>query len=212
MFKEEPIEEEEHIQEHITDNRNVPSCNQDKQLKQTFVETEQTICYTSAVSNTSDLTMAVEFVGWFYTLLNTQSTTTTQEDFGPQHFYKDCRLNLLSVVGEMRTDQYTGGELVASRLLAFVREESLKFNPNDTPGGLHMQSTPHGLTVISCAGTLHQNSGLIGVFEQQFGLARDPEMQNNWRIKFSNLKLASQMFAGLPTLDMTEKMFAIDER
>ena len=145
--------------------------------------------YEPAVQDqTGDVTMAVEFVKWFYKLLDTHSTTTTQEDF-LRLFYGDCRLSLLSVVGEMRTDQYTGGELVAHRLLAFVREESLKFNPNDTSEGVRMQSTPHGLTVISCAGTLQQN-GLVGVFEQQFGLARDLEMENNWRIQFSNLNLA----------------------
>jgi hypothetical protein len=45
--------------------------------------------------------------------------------------------------------------------------------------------------VLAC-GTLHQQDKCVGVFEQLFGLIRDPLACNNWKIKYTELHLTSK--------------------
>ena len=52
----------------------------------------------------------------------------------------------------------------------------------------------HGLALITACGTLHNTvtSIVCGTFQQQFGLIRDPNLGNNWKIKFTHANLISK--------------------
>ena len=90
--------------------------------------------------------------------------------------------------------------LIDSRERAFsVIEEGLHFNPN--PSAIKGLAEPHGLQLVNVCGTVHTHTHAVGIFEHQFGLIRDPQMENNWRIKFSKLRLASEQTPSL--LDST---------
>ena len=48
---------------------------------------------------------------------------------------------------------------------------------------------PHGLVLVLACGTLHNQATVCGFFEQVFGLIRDPDSENNWKIKQTEARL-----------------------
>ncbi|KAL6484784.1 hypothetical protein MHYP_G00068290 [Metynnis hypsauchen] len=144
----------------------------------------------------ADLTaLGREFCQWFFHLLNSLNPATGQlvQEWGPQHFWGDVRLLLLSHIGEQQRDEYHGAELVSQRLSALVWEEKLIFCPNLEHSSLKCLSTPHGLVLVAVAGTIHRENVCLGVFEEVFGLIRDPLDGNRWKIKFVHLKIKGQI-------------------
>ncbi|CAH1797481.1 unnamed protein product [Owenia fusiformis] len=145
--------------------------------------------------------LAYKFIPWFYKMLNANNPTNFEpNEYGAQHFWDDCKLKMVCATPDITEEEHQGSTGVCARLLAFVREERLLFNPNTTPEGTQGHSTAHGLVNVLSCGTIHRNDLCLGVFEQQFGLIRDPNMQDNWRIKFSHLKVRSSQVTQLPTL------------
>ena len=51
------------------------------------------------------------------------------------------------------------------------------------------------MLVLAC-GTLHNQTTACGVFEQVFGLIRDPSSDNNWKIKYTELRLVAGPVGG----------------
>ncbi|TSL16035.1 hypothetical protein Baya_5843 [Bagarius yarrelli] len=147
-----------------------------------------------------------QFCQWFFRLLNSQNPqadrpSSTMQDWGPQHFWGDARLLLLSHAQIQQKDEYCGAELVSQRLLALVSEEGLVFCPNLEQTGLKCVATPHGLVLVAVAGTIHRGSDCLGVFEQVFSLIRDPLDNSSWKIKSVHLKVKGQIVKEtLPTL------------
>ncbi len=152
----------------------------------------------------TDHQMAHQFAKWFYEMLNSLSGS-----YGPHHFYLDCKLEVVSVMPDIKKDHYCGADIVARRLKAFKLEEQLTFNPNLAASGLRGQSSPHGLFKALVCGTVHQNGQVLGIFEQQFGLVKDPDMNQNWRIKFTNLKLGRAQTNEVPTLEHTSRQLSL---
>ena len=87
-------------------------------------------------------------------------------------------------------DECQGSLVVSEKLRELVCKERLLFNAN--VNGAKGQIDAYGLVKISVGGTVHRFSDCPGIFEQSFGLIRDPQMQNNWKIKFTELKLKAQ--------------------
>ncbi|XP_018557174.1 uncharacterized protein C3orf38 homolog [Lates calcarifer] len=135
-----------------------------------------------------------QFCQWFFQLLNSQNPSLGQQpqDWGPQHFWPDVKLCLLSRTDSEQIDEFLGAELVSRRLLALTREEHLLLSPNLEPRGLRALASPHGLVLVAVAGTIHRDAACLGVFEQIFGLIRSPLENNSWKIKFVNLKIRGQ--------------------
>ncbi|XP_056435167.1 uncharacterized protein C3orf38 homolog [Gadus chalcogrammus] len=131
-----------------------------------------------------------QFCRWFFQLLNSQNPSLGQEpqDWGPQHFWIDAKLNLVSSVGNQQVEQIQGADLVHLRLLALVKDERLFLNPNLEPHGHRFISSPHGLVLVAVAGTIHRDNCWLGIFEQVFGLIRTP-MENTWKIKYTDLRV-----------------------
>ncbi|XP_038576188.1 uncharacterized protein C3orf38 homolog [Micropterus salmoides] len=140
------------------------------------------------------LVLGQQFCQWFFQLLNSQNLSLGQQpqDWGPQHFWPDVKLHLLSRAGSEQIEEFLGAELVSLRLLALTREERLLLSPNLEPHGLRALASPHGLVLVAVAGTIHRDEACLGVFEQIFGLIRSPLENNSWKIKFVNLKIRGQ--------------------
>lgn len=140
------------------------------------------------------LALGQQFCQWFFQLLNSQNPSLDQQpqDWGPQHFWPDVKLRLLSRAGSEQMEEFLGAELVNLRLLALTREERLLLSPNLEPHGLKVLASPHGLVLVAVAGTIHRDGACLGIFEQIFGLIRSPLENNSWKIKFVNLKIRGQ--------------------
>ncbi|XP_029314264.1 uncharacterized protein C3orf38 homolog [Cottoperca gobio] len=140
------------------------------------------------------LVLGQQFCQWFFQLLNSQNPSLGQppQDWGPQHFWPDVKLRLLSRADSEQMEEFPGAELVSLRLLALIREERLLLSPNLDPLGLRTLASPHGLVLVAVAGTIHRDGACLGVFEQIFGLIRSPLENNSWKIKFVNLKIRGQ--------------------
>uniref|UniRef100_A0AAV2K322 NTF2 domain-containing protein n=1 Tax=Knipowitschia caucasica TaxID=637954 RepID=A0AAV2K322_KNICA len=134
-----------------------------------------------------------QFCQWFFGLLNSQNPAQSQgpQDWGPEHFWPDAKLNLLARVSGEQMEEFVGADVVSSRLVALTREERLLFQPNLEGHGLKGLSSPHGLVLVAVAGTIHRDSSCLGIFEQIFGLIKSP-VNNTWKIKFANLKIRGQ--------------------
>lgn len=143
--------------------------------------------------------MARVFSRWFYTILNGQSVidlseTSIVDNYGPHHFWQDCRLRIRTPANEQVVE---GSQLSSETLKSFLTNYGLILNPFDTEAGVKGWSDPHGLVTVLVGGAVHKNDRCLGVFEQVFGLIRDPTADNNWKIKFSEIRLSSKEEVGV---------------
>ncbi|XP_054887254.1 uncharacterized protein C3orf38 homolog [Poeciliopsis prolifica] len=140
------------------------------------------------------LILGQQFCQWFFQLLNSQNPSLGQQpqDWGPQHFWPDVKLRLLSRATTEQMEEFQGAELVSLRLSALTSREHLVFSPNLDPHGLRALASPHGLVLVGVAGTIHRGQSCLGIFEQIFGLIHSPLDEKNWKIKFVNLKIRGQ--------------------
>lgn len=136
--------------------------------------------------------LAEYFIPWFYKILNSFNTLSdnSSQEWGPQHFWEDAKGSVLLVSDEQVFDECQGAMAVSAKLQELVCKEKILFNANIT--GARGQIDAYGFVKISVGGTVHRFSNCLGIFEQSFGLIRDPQMQNNWKIKFTELKLKAQ--------------------
>ncbi|XP_054471719.1 uncharacterized protein C3orf38 homolog [Anoplopoma fimbria] len=140
------------------------------------------------------LVLGQQFCQWFFQLLNSHNPSLGQppQDWGPQHFWPDVKLRLVSRADNEQMEDFLGAELVSLRLIALTREEHLILSPNMQPHGLRTLASPHGLVLVAVAGTIHRHKACLGIFEQIFGLIRSPMENNSWKIKSVNLKIRGQ--------------------
>lgn len=137
-------------------------------------------------------TMANQFVTWFYPLLNNGhlSNPNSADNFGPHHFWRDCKMKINSPQYEQLAE---GDETVSRSLLSLIGDSQLYFNPFDAQRGVRCECDPHGLVVILVGGSLHRcDDDAVGIFEQKFGLVRDPSIENKWKIKLVELQLCGK--------------------
>ena len=159
---------------------------------------------TSAVPKTPQLgleaheidEMAHQFTNWFYSLLN-------QCQLGMEHFWQDCNMCLvLSSERDCSTLEVKNSAADVAQLIWDTKaRNNLYFNPNLSHEGVQGRTDVHGLVMVLACGTLHQQDRCVGIFEQLFGLIRDPSACNNWKIKYTNLNLkGTSNIMNLPTL------------
>lgn len=152
-----------------------------------------------------------QFVSWFFKILNSNNphTSSTPEDFGSHHFWSEAKFSLHCITDGNRNEQFEGAGMVSQRFLAFVQEELLLFNPNVSTEGIRVKSEPHGLHLIMVCGTLHRQNECLGLFEQTFGIIRDPLLDNNWKIKTTQLRMQSTQVTAIPKLTYNENLPAL---
>lgn len=143
-------------------------------------------------NNINGQQLAEYFIPWFYKILNSFNTSSDNmsQEWGPQHFWEDAKGSVLMVSDGHMLDECQGALAVSEKLRELVCKEKILFNPNVSGARGHIDA--YGLVKISVGGTVHRFSNCLGIFEQSFGLIRDPQMQNNWKIKFTELKLKAQ--------------------
>ncbi|XP_071449826.1 uncharacterized protein C3orf38 homolog [Hetaerina americana] len=141
-------------------------------------------------SDSEVLLMSFKFVQWFYNLLNQATDGSGEAHFGVEHFWPDCsmKLQLLSEMHDSREEVQGNASEVVRLFLDMKSKYSVYFHPNMSRNGVHGRKDPHGLVLVLACGTLHKYDMCCGVFEQLFGLIEDPST-NNWKIKFTELKL-----------------------
>jgi len=153
-----------------------------------------------------DQEFGIQFTIWFYTKLN--NVANDPDSFGIEHFFNDATLTLLvSTAGhDNSVEHFDGAELVVRRLTALITDEQLMLNANQSEDGVCGMSDQHGRRVVFVCGTVHRANAVLGLFEHQFGLVRDPSSENNWKICFNRLALSTRAPSQLPTLAMTQNM------
>lgn len=129
-----------------------------------------------------------EFSVWFYERLNTLT------DFNASHFWPECSLRLEFIFAAQANqailETSNGGETCCAKLKDLVAVKRLYFNPN-TDTGIRGLINPHGMTYVLVCGIIYnkENGTPVGVFEQMFGLLKDPRIDNNYKIKYTILRL-----------------------
>lgn len=168
----------------------------------------------SPVSSEEDDEFATTFIRWFYPLLNgclSVGAGPHKDSFDQTHFFDMCSLKVAqgsAVDGNVQFEEHHGSPKVAHRLREMVMSHSLQFCPNidKGKGGYRGQCNPAGQRLVMVCGTLHAQGNIVGAFEQQFGLVRDPDADFNFRIKFTKIKLMAGHPNQQPTLALTEKL------
>ncbi|CAF0719679.1 unnamed protein product [Adineta steineri] len=138
----------------------------------------------TSLSSPSDLSsinqLSHQFTEWFYTSWNNLTT------FTPDHFFPDCQLTLV----HENQRRISGAYYVCETLRSYITSQDLHFYPNIQSN--KAEESKHGLVLIQVHGTIHQRGTCIGIFDQSFGLVRDPTHSNNYLIKFSFLNMQTQ--------------------
>jgi hypothetical protein len=141
--------------------------------------------------------LAEQFTQWFYSMLN------KNECLNNEHFYSDARLTINKFDNGTLTSETieNNPQEIVERLFLMRMQYNLFFNPNLSADGVQGRVDLHGLVLVFVCGTLHVEGTCVGVFEQVFGLVRDPLTDNNWKIKNSEINLKSQNgVTAMPTL------------
>lgn len=144
--------------------------------------------------NIGDVNMLAEkFASWFYSIINDYVLSMQSAKLSVEHFWKDCSLHLVmeSPTQHVVQDVHKNANEVVSLLQGLLRQHKLYFNPNISSTGVRGKVDASGLVLVLVCGTLHQVDNCVGIFQQIFGLLRDPFMENNWKIKSSSVVLKS---------------------
>jgi hypothetical protein len=147
--------------------------------------------------------MARQFTHWFYSMLNQHDEHHEGSRLGVEHFWQDCNMKLVlnSEMGGSKCEVKNSAANVVQLICSTKTQHNLYFNPNFSCEGVQGKTEYHGLVMVLACGTLHQQDTCVGVFEQLFGLIRDPLAYNNWKIKYTELNLKSKsIVTSSPTL------------
>jgi hypothetical protein len=147
------------------------------------------VCHTTEAKRDTEACyideLAHQFTQWFYAMLNHQGT-----QLGVGHFWQDCNMQLVlnSEMGCYQTEVKSSAANVVQVICNTKTQHNLYFSPNLSHGGVKGKADDYGLVMVVASGTLHQPGRCVGVFEQLFGLVRDP-FAGNWKIKHTKLHL-----------------------
>uniref|UniRef100_H2YJE3 Uncharacterized protein n=1 Tax=Ciona savignyi TaxID=51511 RepID=H2YJE3_CIOSA len=122
--------------------------------------------------------LSQEFVTWFYPMLNAQRSNKSAYDWKPDHFTPDCFLECSNGVDTV--ERHIGGLVTHDKFMEMVCRDNVIFNVNSTPTGHRACINEYGMAKVAACGTVHRyitesQSTLVGIFEQLFGLIRDPD-------------------------------------
>lgn len=161
-----------------------------------------------------DQANAEGFVQWFYDMLNSYNPVLNKDHthFGPQHFWENAQLFLSVNTKNSKVEDIANGNiLVCERLLKFPMQDLILFLPNVSADGVKTKSDSHGLKLILVCGTLHVNNQCVGVFQQSFGLIRNPLSPDIWKIKITCLKMDELTPLASPRLQDCLEISAIEQ-
>ncbi|XP_025076833.1 uncharacterized protein C3orf38 homolog isoform X2 [Pomacea canaliculata] len=135
------------------------------------------------------------FIRWFYRLLNAENPAVPpvfeRDTFGPQHFWENCSMRIISKTSNRSDQTFTGRVLVSNRLKELARDERLLFHPNVSMEGVRTMKSSYGPFILMVCGTIHHSNACLGIFHQLFGLVCDPLQDNIWKIQVTQLLVES---------------------
>lgn len=158
---------------------------------------------TASKTDSSFQPLGEQFAKWFFEMLNSFNPAVpgSPKEFGPQHFWDDAKLKVNVVNPSPSQEEYIGPQMVADRLISLTKEEQLLFNPNISTEGVFVKSSRHGLVMIIVCGTIHRGNDCLGVFQQIFGIIKDPRYNDIWKIKVTYLDVQSSKVTAMPKLE-----------
>ena len=136
-----------------------------------------------------------------------------EASLGSEHFWQDCSMHMEITSGMdiQNIEVLNNAVEVVKVILGTKLEHNLYFNPNLTDQGVRGKVSKHGVVLVLVCGTLHKQDKCVGVFEQLFGLIRDPGACNNWKIKNTQLHLKSElMISHVPRLEEGTLLHSIE--
>lgn len=163
--------------------------------------------------------MAITFVEWIYNRinaivlqnLNDQNNVNNLEILKEEDFWCDAKMCIKLTQGSTVIADYSSeGSKECLALIRYIcKEYSVFFSPNLREEGTRGVSEPHGVVLVMNCGTLHSANGhhCVGLYEQIFGLIKDPLSESNWKIKGSKLALRSQEVTSNPALPQENHLF-----
>ena len=151
-----------------------------KQIIEFWNKNSQSLSHNSSICSPNIHQLSQQFTEWFYTSWNNLVT------FNSDHFFPDCQLTLV----HENQRRILGSYYVHDLLRSYIANQGLNFCPNIQSN--KVEESKHGLVLIQIHGTIHQRGTCIGVFDQSFGLVRDPNHSNNYLIKFTFLNMQTQ--------------------
>ena len=92
-----------------------------------------------------------------------------------------------------------------------ILQYGLILNPNLTRDGVLEKQNAYGFVVIAVCGTFYQQGVCGGIFEQAFGLLRDPAAEFRWKVKWSDLRITRIAVSQVPCVrDLPELQAVCD--
>lgn len=148
----------------------------------------------STLNNEEQLSemMGVKFTQWWFEiLLAISSAATVKNENLADQFWADGRLKITINSAQGIQSEDVVGSNEAEKLLLSLLHQGYLLNPNLKE--VKEKHERHGFVLIAVCGTVHKNQSCIGVFENIFGLLRDPGVEFRWRLKWSELQINTSM-------------------
>jgi len=155
--------------------------------------------------------MGMKFAQWFYGIILNVSNGTPGPSVADQ-FWRDARLSItVNHSGNSDRKETFGSNEVENLLKELLIQHSFILNPNLTDGGVKEKQNQYGLVIIAVCGTLYLNGNCSGIFEQAFGMVRDPSVEFRWRIKWSDLRITEATVNKVPCVTDLPELLSICE-
>lgn len=148
--------------------------------------------------------MSEEFTSWLFQRIN--NTSLVESDL-----WKDVTnaIRLIDSSGNTQDLQSEGSESVLQSFQHLRGEFKFQLAPNICPTGVQGKMNPYGMVMIASCGTVYQEDQFVGVFEAGFGLLRDPNSSDLWKLKHSKVQIKSAV--GIATAPQLEDCDSLKE-
>jgi len=166
-------------------------------------------CHAAAESSPQTEKMGITFAQWFYGILLNISNRTPGPSIADQ-FWTDSKLTItLNHSGAADRSEAFGSEEAEKLFKQLLVQHNLILNPNLSDGGVGEKQNAHGLVVIAVCGVCYVNGNCSGIFEQAFGMVRDPAAEFRWRIKWSDLRVTQAVVNNVPCISDLPELLSI---
>lgn len=148
--------------------------------------------------------LSEEFSSWLFERINNSSLVESD-------LWRDVTnaLRLIDSSGNTQDLQSEGSEKVLESLKHLRSALQFQLVPNICPAGVQGKMNPYGMVMIACCGTVYRADQFVGVFEAGFGLLRDPNSADVWKLKHSKMQIKSA--AGVTTAPQLEHCDSLRE-
>lgn len=135
---------------------------------------------------------AHKFTSWFYENLNNLCLPERKSNFSPKDFCNNAKSRIY-LIGQNSKDEFESetNQACYESFCNIICSHKFLFSPN-LDCGIRVDQSSFGMVSVAVCGTLHIGDNFIGIFEQEFGLAKNPET-GSWQIFTTNLNLKSNV-------------------